>query len=247
MSVLGIDIGGSGIKGALVDVETGALLSERLRLPTPELALPEDVANTVCQLVRQFQWQGAVGCGFPAAVRGGVAMTAANIHKDWIGIHAEELFSQTTGCPTRVVNDADAAGVAEMTFGAGRAYPKGVVIMVTIGTGLGTAVFTDGYLVPNTELGHLEMDGKDAEVRASDAARKRKNLSWSEWGGGRLQQYFQMLERLFWPTVFIVGGGVSKEPDRFLPYIKTNAPIIPAQLQNQAGIVGAALYASRAG
>lgn len=242
MSVLGIDIGGSGIKGALIDTETGELATERFRLPTPEEARPEDVADTVTDLVRHFEYKGPVGVGFPAVVRGGVVYTAANIHRNWIEINAEQLFSEETGCPVYVLNDADAAGVAEMKFGVGRMQSKGVVIMITIGTGLGTALFVDGKLVPNTELGHIEIRGKDAERRASDAARQKKDMSWEEWGG-KFNEYLNTMERLFWPDLFVLGGGSSKVFSKFSPYLKLRTKVIPAELLNQAGMVGAALYA----
>ncbi len=174
MSVLGIDIGGSGIKGAIVDVETGKLLTPRERIPTPENAKPEDVAQVVKTMVEFFHYEGSIGAGFPAVIRNGIALTAANVHKSWIGLDANILFSSVTKCPVSVVNDADAAGIAEMRFGIGRDYPRGVVIFLTIGTGIGSAIFTDGHLVPNTEFGHLEMGGKDAEHRASDAARQER-------------------------------------------------------------------------
>lgn len=243
MEVLGIDIGGSGIKGAPVDTEEGILLAERWRLPTPEGAKPGPVADTVAEIAHHFAWQGPIGCGFPAAVRGGVALTAANIHKKWIGTNAADLFSETSGCPVYVINDADAAGLAEMGFGAGRGLPPNhVVLLVTIGTGLGTALFTDGHLLPNAELGHIEMNGEDAEVSASDAARKREDLSWENWAE-RFNAYLLCLEKLLWPDLIILGGGVSKKSERFIPYLTVQAKVVPAQLQNEAGIVGAAMAA----
>ncbi|RMF45683.1 MAG: ROK family protein [Anaerolineae bacterium] len=239
--VLGIDIGGSGIKGAPVDVATGTLLAERHRIPTPKGARPEDVAAVVTDIVHHFGWQGPIGVGLPAAVRDGVALTAANIHKSWRNTDAAALFSQHTGLPAVVLNDADAAGLAEMRFGAGRER-RGVVFVITIGTGLGTALFVDGVLVPNTELGHLEIRGKDAEKRASDAVRKHKDLSWKQWAS-RFNEYLHTLEALFWPTLFILGGGASKKSEKFLPYLDVQAEVVPAQLRNEAGIVGAALAA----
>lgn len=241
MEVLGIDIGGSGIKGAPVDTDNGAFLSERYRVPTPESAKPQPVARAVAEVVKQFQWSGPVGCGFPAAIHGGVALTAANIHKKWIGTNAAELFSNATGCPVHVVNDADAAGVAEMAFGAGRDR-KGLVLIVTIGTGLGTAMFIDGRLVPNMELGHIEINGEDAELHASDAARKRDGLSWEEWAS-HFDLYLTRLEKLLWPDLIILGGGGSKKFDRFAKLLTVQAEVVPAQLLNDAGIVGAALSA----
>lgn len=242
MAIMGIDVGGSGIKGVPVDVETGEFAGERFRLPTPEEARPEDVADTVAELTKHFDWSGPVGVGFPAVVRNGIVYTAANIHKSWIETNVEELFRKKTGCPVYVLNDADAAGIAEVKFGIGRKYPKGVIMMITIGTGLGSALFVDGKLVPNTELGHIEIRGKDAETRASDAARQRKDLSWEEWGG-KFNEYLGWLERLFWPDLFVLGGGTSKLFNKFEQYLHLKTEVVPAELLNQAGIVGAALYA----
>lgn len=241
MEVLGIDIGGSGIKGAPVDTETGGLLAPRFRIPTPYPAKPNSMTEVVAEIVRHFEWQGLVGCGFPAALHAGEVLTAANIHHKWVGVNAAARFSEATGCPTWVINDADAAGVAEMTFGAG-AGRQGVVLIVTIGTGLGTAVFADGLLLPNTEFGHIEIGGQDAEWNASDAARKRDKLSWKKWAR-RFNRYLQTLEQLIWPDLVILGGGVIKKHEKFLPYLDLNAEILPARLLNQAGIVGAALAA----
>ncbi|WP_428261344.1 polyphosphate--glucose phosphotransferase [Haliangium sp.] len=241
MEILGIDIGGSGIKGAPVDLNTGELTAERHRIPTPHPATPEAVAEVVGAVAAHFSWSGPIGCGVPAAVQHGIARTAANIDKAWIGADVARLFTAASGCPTTVLNDADAAGLAEMNFGAGRGR-DGVVIVITVGTGLGTAIFTDGVLVPNTELGHIEIDGRAAERRASDAARRRKDLSWKKWAK-RFERYLQTLERLFWPDLVIIGGGASKKSDKFLPRIDIGAEVVPAQLLNQAGIVGAALAA----
>lgn len=239
MKVLGIDIGGSGIKGAPVDTDTGELLAERFRIPTPQPSKPKAVAGTVAAIAGHFGWQGPVGCGFPAVVQHGVTKTAANVHRKWLGTDAAKLFSDTLGCPVTVINDADAAGLAEMRFGAGRGR-QGAVMLVTIGTGLGTALFSDGHLVPNLELGHLEIRGKDAERRASDAARKRRHLSWNQWAEA-FDEYLETLERLFWPDLFILGGGASKKGDRFLHRLTVQAEVVTAQLLNEAGIVGAAL------
>ena len=243
MAVMGIDVGGSGIKGSLVDIETGEMLADRYRLPTPEKARPEDVAETLAQVVKHFEWKGPVGVGFPAVIRRGVAYTAANIDKSWIETNAEEIFSKASGTQVFALNDADAAGLAEMRFGIGKERSQGVVIMITLGTGLGTAIFTDGKLVPNTELGHLVIRGKDAERRASDAARQNKDLSWEEWAD-RLNEYLRYLENLFWPDLIILGGGVSKNSHKFIPLLRLETEVVPATLLNQAGIVGAALYAS---
>jgi polyphosphate glucokinase len=242
MDIMGIDVGGSGIKGVPVKVATGELVGERFRLPTPEEAKPDDVANTIADVVKHFNYQGPVGVGFPAVVRNGIVYTAANIHDSWIETNIEELLREKTGCPVFVLNDADAAGIAEMRFGIGQRYPKGVVIMITIGTGLGTALFVDGKLVPNTELGHIEIRGKDAETRASDAARQRKDMSWESWGE-KFNEYLDRMERLFWPDLFVLGGGTSKSFEKFKPYLKLHTEVVPAELLNQAGIVGAALYA----
>jgi polyphosphate glucokinase len=241
MEVLGIDIGGSGIKGAPVDTDRGILLAPRYRIPTPKPSKPKRVAKTLGEVVAHFDWNGPVGCGFPAVIQHGVALTAANVNKRWIGTDAEALFSKACGCPVRVINDADAAGMAEMAFGAGRGR-KGVVLIVTIGTGLGTSVFTDGYLLPNTEFGHIELNSEDAEMSASDAARKRGKLSWKQWGGN-LDEYLCALEKLIWPDLIILGGGVSKKHDRFVPYLSVQAEVAPALMLNEAGIIGAALAA----
>jgi len=229
--VLGIDVGGSGIKGAPVDVRSGVLLEERYRIPTPENGKPQDVAETIAQLVRHFGWNGEIGCGFPAAVRDGVALTASNIHKSWIGEYVPRLISEKTSCDVTVINDADCAGLAEMRFGAGR-NKKGTVIVITVGTGLGTAIFHNGHLLPNTELGHIEIGGKNAEQFACDGTRKSKNLNWKEWAL-RFNEYLLTLDRLFWPALFIIGGGVSKKHEKFFQYL--------AELRNDAGIIGAAL------
>lgn len=239
MQVLGIDIGGSGIKGAPVDIEKGEMLTERCRIPTPQPAKPKPVAETVAEIVKYFKWDGPIGCGFPAAVQHGVTRTAANVSKKWIGTNAAALFSEATGCPVKVINDADAAGLAEMAFGAGRGR-KGVVLLVTIGTGLGTSLFTDGVLLPNTELGHIEIKGIDAELMASDAARKRDDLTWEKWGE-RFNTYLTQMEKLLWPDLIILGGGVSKKHENFMPHLTVQAEIIAAEAFNEAGIIGAAL------
>ena len=241
MKVLGIDIGGSGIKGAPVDVKTGQLLAPRFRIPTPQPANPRPVAKTIAQITQHFEWSGPIGCGFPAVVQQGITRTAANIHPSWIGIDAAALFSKITGCPTQVLNDADAAGLAEMTFGAGRGQ-RGVVLLVTIGTGLGTSLFTDGVLLPNTELGHIEINCEDAESNASDAARQREHLSWRQWVK-RFDEYLGTLEKLVWPDLIILGGGASKKHEKFISRLNVQAQVVPAQTLNEAGIIGAALAA----
>jgi len=233
MSYLGIDIGGSGIKGALVDVETGQLLTERRRLPTPEKAKPNDCAEVVRELVLDFEYTGVIGCGFPAVVQHGVAKTAANVHENWIGTNINLLLNEVTGCRTYALNDADAAGMAEMALGAGCNANRGVVIVITLGTGIGTALLNDGQLVPNTEFGHMKIRDKDAETRASDAARQRKEMTWKKYGA-RLSEYLTEVENLFWPDLFIIGGGVSKKADEFFPMLKIRTKIVPAQLLNQA-------------
>jgi polyphosphate glucokinase len=241
MEILGIDVGGTGIKGALVETRTGDLLTPRHRLLTPEGAKPKAVSGVVGEIVQHFKWKGPVGVGFPAVIMSGVAYSAANISQKWIGTNAEALFAEAAGCPVRVVNDADAAGLAEMKFGAGRGQ-KGTVLMITIGTGLGSALFSRGSLVPNTEFGHIEMYCEDAEKQASEAVRIREKLSWKEWST-RFNTYLQMLEALIHPDLIILGGGASKESKRFLKRIHVRASVLPAAMLNEAGIVGAALAA----
>ncbi len=241
MEILGIDIGGTGIKGAPVDVERGVLLANRHRIPTPKTAKPVPVADTVAKIVHHFDWHGPIGCGFPAVVRRGVVSSAANIHEKWIGVDAQNLFSETTDCPTAVINDADAAGLAEMAFGAGQGR-QGVVLLITIGTGLGSALFIDGRLVPNTEFGHIEIDGFHAEEKASDAARKREKLSWEEWAE-RFNRYLLTMEYLVTPDLIILGGGASKKYNKFLPLLTLETEVIPALMLNEAGIIGSALAA----
>jgi polyphosphate glucokinase len=242
MQILGIDIGGTGIKGAPVDTDTGTLLAERFRQHTPDGAKPGPVAEVVRSVAMQFAWHAPIGCGFPAVIRNGVAETAANINQKWIGTNVAQLFYDATLCPVYVVNDADAAGLAEVTFGAGKGV-RGVVMMITIGTGLGSALFIDGKLVPNTELGHIEVECVDAESIASDVVRKQQNLSWKKWAR-RLDKYLNTLENLFSPDLMILGGGAIKKQDQFLPLLTLHTRIIPAGLGNDAGIVGAALAAS---
>jgi len=244
MQILGIDIGGTGIKGAPVETETGTMLDERYRLLTPKGAKPASVAQVVNELALHFDWQGPIGCGFPAVIRNGVAESAANIDSKWIGTNVAELFSDITHCPVYVVNDADAAGLAEVTFGAGKDI-RGVILMITIGTGLGSALFIDGKLVPNTELGHIEIDCDDAETVTSDVVRKQEDLSWKKWAK-RLDKYLSTLESLFSPDLFILGGGAVKNQRDFFPLLTVRTRVIPAELGNDAGIVGAAMAAWRA-
>lgn len=241
MEILGIDIGGSGIKGAPVDIKKGEMTAERFRIDTPQPSKPKAVAEVVGQIAKHFDWQGPIGCTFPAIVQHGVVWSAANVDKEWIGTNGEELFKKSTGCPLLLLNDADAAGIAEFEFGAGRGQ-DGVVLIITFGTGIGSALFNRGVLVPNTELGHLEIRGKDAEERTSDRIRQEKDLSWEKWAE-RVNEYINYLEALFSPDLFVIGGGVSKKHDKFIPLLHTRAPVVPAQFFNDAGIIGAALAA----
>ncbi|MFE5891378.1 polyphosphate--glucose phosphotransferase [Streptomyces sp. Marseille-Q5077] len=245
MQIFGLDIGGSGIKGAPVDLDRGDLAEERFKVLTPHPATPDGVADGVKQVVEHYGWTGPVGLTFPGVVTGGSTIrTAANVDKSWIDTDARALFSERLGGHSvTVVNDADAAGVAEMRFGAGRDR-RGTVILLTFGTGIGSALFTDGALVPNTELGHLELHGHDAEKRASSKAKEDEDLSWEHWAH-RVQKYLAHVEMLFSPELFIIGGGVSRKAHKFLPHIEgIKAEIVPAQLQNNAGIVGAAMHAA---
>ncbi len=243
MEILGIDIGGTGIKGAPVDIQTGALTAPRQRLLTPVPAKPRAVAQVVGELVRSFDWHGPVGCGFPAVIQDGVAMTAANIHPKWVHKKASALFADATGCPFLVINDADAAGIAEMTFGAGKDC-KGTVLIITIGTGLGTAIFTNGQLLANTEFGHIKIRGVDAEQRASDYVRQVNKMSWKVWSRA-FDEYLVTMEKLFWPDLIILGGGIAKLADNFIPRLTVHTRVVPAQFLNEAGIVGAAMAAQK--
>jgi polyphosphate glucokinase len=244
MQVLGIDVGGSGIKGAPVDSTTGELLAERFRIKTPQNAEPQPVAEVVAEIAQSFSWNGPIGIGFPAPIKAGIAMMAANISEKWVGTNADDLFTKTTGCDCTMINDADAAGLAEMKFGAGKGQP-GTVIMVTLGTGIGTAIFHRGNLLPNTEFGHLEMNGKIAEHRASDAVRQRDDISWKKYAK-RVNRYLAEMEMLFWPDLFIIGGGISKQSEKYIPLLNIETPVVTAQFLNEAGIVGAALAARTA-
>ena len=239
--VLGVDIGGSGVKAAPVDTVTGQLLAERQKLATPQPATPEAIAKVVAKIVRTFEWTGPAGVTFPGVVVDGVIWTAANVDPSWIGVDAVKLFgAETRLTPLTVLNDADAAGVAEMRFGAGKDV-TGTVLLLTIGTGIGSALFTDGVLVPNTEFGHIQIRGKDAERRASDHAREEHALSWGDWAG-RVDEYLEHMEALLSPKIIIIGGGVSRKADKFLPLLTgLRAKVVPAALQNDAGIVGAAM------
>lgn len=242
MHILGIDIGGSGIKGVPVDTKTGKLLSGRYRIATPRPATPNAVADTVAKITEHFDWSGPIGCGFPAVVQRGVVRSAANIHESWIGTDVVELFRKTTSCAVYVINDADAAGIAERHFGAGR-NQAGVVLLVTVGTGLGTAVFTDGELLPNTEFGQIIIRGQIAERYTSDFVRKEAGLSWTEWAG-RFNEYLKRMEFLISPDLIIIGGGASKKLHKFEDYLNVQAKVVAAELKNEAGMVGAAMAAS---
>jgi polyphosphate glucokinase len=240
---LGVDIGGTGMKAAPVDLSTGTLLAERVRLDTPHPSLPAALADVVHELVTRFSWTGPVGITFPGVVMDGVIKTAANVDKSWIDTDARELFGQATGQAVAVINDADAAGLAEMKFGAG-AGQKGTVLVLTLGTGIGSALFIDGVLIPNTEFGHIEIRGREAEKRASELAREEHDLSWGKWAG-RVDEYLEHMEHLLSPQMFILGGGISKKSDKFLPRLTgLRATVVAATLHNDAGIVGAAMAAS---
>lgn len=239
MEVFGLDIGGSGIKGAPVDTETGELLAERMRIPTPQAPTPEAIVETSLELIRRFDWDGPVGAGFPGVMKDGVVHTAANVAKELIGFDLQNRLARDLGSDVRVINDADAAGLAEMRWGAGKGA-EGLVLMTTLGTGIGSALFTGGRLVPNTELGHILIEGKVAELYASDRIRKQEDLGWKKWAK-RLNEYFERMEFLFWPDLIIVGGGVSKKSEKFLPKLETRAEVVPAKMLNNAGVAGAAL------
>jgi len=237
----GIDIGGSGIKGAIVHTATGELATERVRIPTPQPSTPDSVAAVVAQLVKQAEWHGDVGATFPAVIQHGVARSAANVDHSWIGTDVDAVFTKATGEEIIVLNDADAAGIAEARFGAAKDI-AGVVILLTFGTGIGSALLVDGKLVPNTELGHLELDGHDAETRAAASVRDREKMPYKRWAK-RVERYMAHVERLFTPDLFVVGGGVSKDADKWVPHLELHTPVKPAQLLNNAGIVGAAMAA----
>lgn len=242
-TAFGIDIGGSGIKGAVVDLDTGALTTERQRIATPVPSTPDAVAAVVKQLVEEHDWSGVVGATFPAIIKNGVARSAANVDHHWVGTDVDKVFTEATGRDVSVLNDADAAGLAEVRYGAARGV-DGVVILLTFGTGIGSGLFIDGTLVPNTELGHVELDGHDAEKRAAASVREtHQDMSWDKWAH-RVQRYMSHIEALFSPDLFVVGGGVSKRAEKWVPHLDLQAPVKPAELLNNAGIVGAALAAA---
>ncbi len=238
----GVDIGGSGIKACTVDLRTGALDAERVRIRTPQPATPVAVAELVADITGEFGWHGPMGITLPCVLKNGIALTAAHVDPSWRGVNATGLFSEYCRVPIAVLNDADAAGLAEMRFGAGRDH-DGVVLLLTFGTGIGSALFVDGELVPNTELGHLQIDSVDAENRAAAAARDDEALSWPDWAG-RVSRYLQVLEGLLWPDLIIAGGGISKKVDKWLPLLECRTPVVAAALRNDAGIVGAAAAAA---
>jgi len=244
MQVLGIDFGGSGIKGAPVDLETGTLTRDRHRIDTPSPATPEAVADVIGQIVGHFGWEGAIGCTVPARVEHGLVRTASNIHDSWIDTHVEKIIRKATGLPVHAINDADAAGLASMAYGAGKCR-NDFVFFITVGTGIGTAMFVEQVLVPNCELGHLPMHGGIAEDYASDRVRKGEDLSWAEWAG-RFQEYLDLVEFLFAPDLIIIGGGVSRphKANEYLEHLDVNAELVVAHLENEAGLIGAA-YSAR--
>lgn len=238
--VLGIDIGGTGMKAAEVDISTGEMVSERQRIATPKPATPEAMAEVVAELTGQCSWKGPVGMGFPGVVQSGVIRTAANLDKSWVGVDADKIFTDVAGCDVVMINDADAAGLAEARFGAAKGV-KGVVILLTLGTGIGSAIFVDGKLVPNTEFGHLDLNGKLAEHRASARVKEDKDLSYAKWSK-QLSKVLREMEKLFWPELFVLGGGISASFDKFEDHLKkVRTPVVAAEMENKAGIVGAAL------
>lgn len=239
MKILGIDVGGSGIKGAVVDTEKGKLLTDRYRIPTPQPPKPGGMIETIEAIITHFDWHGSVGCGFPAAVKNEIIKTASNIDDAWIGLNASARIEKKTGCSTHLLNDVDAAGFAEVDFGAGKDC-QGTVVVAAFGTGIGTAIFHNHQLVPNTELGHLPMYGGPAEDYAANSIRENEELSWEQWGH-RVNEYLQLVEKLLWPDLIIIGGGVSKKFNQFEPYIDVESKIVPAESRNHAGIIGAAL------
>ncbi|MFY9924090.1 MAG: ROK family protein [Opitutaceae bacterium] len=242
MKVLGIDIGGSALKGAPVDVSTGRLLAGRFKVETPLLLSPAEMADTAAMIAAHFRWRGPIGIGFPGVIHGGNILTSANLDKKFIGCDGVKLFSKAMGRPVALTNDAAAAGLAEMRFGAGKLF-GGKVLMLTLGTGVGSVLFFRGALFP-CELGHLQIDGRDAEKRVAASAKHKKDLSWKQWGQ-RLDRYIRTLEDILWPELIVIGGGISVKHDKFFKYVKSRARLVPAEFFNEAGIVGAALWAER--
>ena len=241
-TAFGIDIGGTGIKGGVVNLVDGTLIGDRFRLDTPQPATPDAVAATLHKIAANFEYEGPFGCAFPGVVTHGVVHTAANVDESWIGVSLVDAASGHVPGPVTALNDADAAGLAEVRYGAGKGHP-GLVIVVTFGTGIGTALIYNGQLIPNSELGHIELDGHDAESKAAASARERDDLSWEHWGK-RANRYLTHLENLLWPELFIFGGGISKNPQKWVPYLSTRTPTKIAAMRNNAGIVGAALAAA---
>jgi polyphosphate glucokinase len=237
----GIDIGGSGMKAAVIDLDAGELASDRIRIPTPRPATPEAMAEVAAELVRRHGWSGSIGVGFPGIVRHGVVHSAANLDASWLGVDADRVFTDACGVDVAMVNDADAAGLAEVRWGAAQGV-DGVVLVLTFGTGIGSGLFIDGTLVPNTELGHLELDGRDAETHAAASVREREGIGWKQWAP-RVERYLGHLEMLFSPDLFVIGGGASKAAAEWFPMISIDTPMVAAAMANNAGIVGAALVA----
>jgi len=236
----GVDVGGSGIKGGIVDLDTGQLLGDRFKLLTPQPATPAAVAKTIAAVVNEFGWTGPLGVTYPGVVTHGIVQTAANVHKSWIGTNARDIIgAELTGQEVTILNDADAAGLAEARFGAGKDH-SGLVVVLTFGTGIGSAVIHDGKLIPNTEFGHLEVDGKEAEHRAASSVKDKNNWSYEKWAK-QVTRVLEAIENLMWPDLFIAGGGISRKADKWLPLLKSRTPVVAAALLNTAGIVGAAM------
>jgi polyphosphate glucokinase len=242
MQIFGVDIGGSAIKGALVDLEQGLFVGKRIRFETGPECTPVRHGELASEMVRTLRYSGPVGIGFPGPIKNGIPWMAVNLHQDWVNLDAAGLFSRATGCDCFMLNDADAAGLAEIKYGAGRDFANKVIFICTLGTGIGSAIFVDGHLLPNSEFGHLEIHNADAETLASDAVRREKDLSWKKWAK-RLQEYFAAIEKLLSPDLIIIGGGVSKYAEKYIPFLNLKAQVVPAMLLNDAGIIGAALYA----
>ena len=245
MNILGIDIGGSALKGAPVNIKTGQLLAERHRISTPEVLTPKAMAAAVNELAKHFSWKGPIGIGFPGVIHDNVILTSANLHKDFIGCDAGQLFGKATGLPVSLLNDADAAGIAEVKFGAGKGV-AGTILLLTFGTGVGSALFVDGRLYPNSEFGHLPFNDKDAERLVSAAAKDRKGLSYKKWAH-KVSDYLNILENVLWPRLIIAGGGISADHDKWFKYLKVRTPVVVASFLNEAGIVGAALSVKQTG